>query len=75
MHDVIDSPMAGREKTVTAGAAGYISLQSLTPKKPKGTFFPPVLTSRRSPRLEVLLTILSYFLAYTSATRVCLLYT
>ena len=51
MHDVIDSPMARREKTVTAGAAGYISLQSLTPEKPKGTFFPPVLTPRRSPRL------------------------
>ena len=51
MHDVIDSPMARREKTVTAGATGYISLQSLTPEKPKGTFLPPVLTLRRSPHL------------------------
>ena len=52
MHDVIDSPTARREKTVTAGhcAAGYISLQSLTPEKPKGTFLPPVLTPWRSPR-------------------------
>ena len=24
MHDVIDSPMAGREKTVTAGAADFL---------------------------------------------------
>ena len=44
MHDVIDSPMARRKKTVTAGAAGYMSLQSLTPEKPKGTFLSPVLT-------------------------------
>ena len=51
MHDVIDSPMARREKTVTAGAAWYISLQSLTPEKPKGTILPPVLTPRRSLRL------------------------
>ena len=51
MHDVIDSPMARREKTVAAGATGYISLQSLTPEKPKGTFLPPVLTPWRSPRL------------------------
>ena len=48
MHDVIDSPMARREKTVAAGATEYISLQSLTPK---GTFLPPVLTPWRSPRL------------------------
>ena len=51
MHDVIDSPMARREKTVAAGATGYISLQSLTPEKPKGTFLPPVLTPWKSPRL------------------------
>ena len=51
MHDVIDSPMARREKTVAAGATGYISLQSLTPEKPKGMFLPPVLTPWKSPRL------------------------
>lgn len=51
MYDVIDSPMAGREKTMFASAAGYVSLLSSTPEKPKGTFVPPVLTPRRSPRL------------------------
>ena len=36
---------------MAAGATGYISLQSLTPEKLKGTFLPPVLTPWRSPRL------------------------
>ena len=39
------------EKTVCVSAAGYISQQSLTPDKPKGTFLPLPLTPRRSPRL------------------------
>ena len=42
-----------KEKLVAAGEAGFVSIESSTPDKPRGTFVPLIepVTLRRSPRL------------------------
>ena len=46
--------MARKEKVVVAGEVGFVSINSSTPEKPRGTYLPLLETPRRSPRLAAL---------------------
>ena len=43
--------MATKKQLVATSEAGFVSVESSTPEKPRGTFIPLVETPRRSPRL------------------------
>ena len=43
--------MATKKQLVATSEAGFVSIESSTPEKPRGTFIPLVETPRRSPRL------------------------